>query len=278
MRQLLPCSSPVVESEAAVKHTRCKQQSCTGTPFKGGWCIYHYEKRESVGLTRRVPADPVIAHVRQLRTLGWTHKRIAAVSGVSISQQRHMINGKYKTTIRDVASRLLAVPLTPQSSKWEMVDTPGVRRRLQALAVMGWPQRMVCARAGVGSNIGTLHRGHITAVTFGKIAAVYEELWNVPGPSKQAATMARNAGFAAPMDWDDIDDPCEVPSEPVPAGEDVDEVLLARFLKGRATHHALNHAEKLELARRLIASGHTTYRASIVSHIGLPRLERELAA
>jgi hypothetical protein len=43
------------------------------------------------------------------------------------------------------------------------------------------------------------------------VARVYEELCMIPGPSQRTRALAANRGWAAPLDWDDIDDLNEQP-------------------------------------------------------------------
>lgn len=94
-----------------------------------------------------------------------------------------------------------------------LVDAEPTRRRLHALARMGWPQREVIARVKVPARPNrSITSARVNRFLHDDVARVYNELCMIPGPSKRARTMAANAGWAAPLDWDDIDDLSEEPS------------------------------------------------------------------
>lgn len=100
------------------------------------------------------------------------------------------------------------------------IPAVGTVRRLQALARQGWTYKDIGARMdppvsdraigniiiGAGRNGGLVHRR-----TAAKIAEIYRELYLTPGPSKVAAVRAAKSGFPTWLDWEDIDDPREVP-------------------------------------------------------------------
>ena len=131
-----------------------------------------------------------------------------------------------------------------------LIDGVGTRRRLEALARIGWSfaelgERLgVSARAARKFGTGLVHRD--TAV---RVARLYDELWDQPGGSVHAAARAAAKGWLPPLAWDDdaLDDPDAVPS----AGElvdVVDELAVDLVLSGHrlelsgATAHAAVHA------------------------------------
>lgn len=91
-----------------------------------------------------------------------------------------------------------------------LVDATGSRRRLQALAVLGWPSAALAPRLGlhtksicdIRSNGRKVHR-----TTAARIRQLYRDLVDVQGPSQPAAARARARGWVSPLAWDDIDDP-----------------------------------------------------------------------
>ena len=92
------------------------------------------------------------------------------------------------------------------------VPTIGARRRLQALACLGWTADDVARRIGMqGRYLGiTLRRqATITADLHGAIAAIYEELWDQQAPpshdGRSVRAVAARLGWVPPMAWDDID-------------------------------------------------------------------------
>jgi hypothetical protein len=78
---------------------------------------------------------------------------------------------------------------------------------------MGWTFNEIGRRIGttgqtLQSQLRTSRVSYRRAV---QIAAVYDELWDKPGPSRITATKARRWGYAPPSAWDDIDNPLERP-------------------------------------------------------------------
>lgn len=106
------------------------------------------------------------------------------------------------------------------------VDTIGSRRRMQALAVAGFPIRVVAEQ--LGAEINALHRtvnGKRVAVRKAQdIAQVYRRLRHTdptrfgvdPRQAARVSRMARGKGWVGPDAWEcsDIDDPDAQPEEP----------------------------------------------------------------
>lgn len=139
------------------------------------------------------------------------------------------------------------------------IDPTGTRRRIQALAAIGWPAREVLARIGWSGTPGSLMYGsrRIHRTTATSIAAVYDQLWGRPGGCNRARAAARRNGWAPPLAWDEetIDDPAATPNwgaadDPLP-----DEVAVERAAAGHLTWGQLNDAERAEAIRRLRTSG-----------------------
>lgn len=89
----------------------------------------------------------------------------------------------------------------------------GVRRRLQALAVLGWPAEELGRRIDrTGNNVKQLRsnsRGRCRYSTWERVDQLYHELSDRDGPSLVTAQRARRSGWLAPIQWDDdvLDDP-----------------------------------------------------------------------
>jgi hypothetical protein len=166
------------------------------------------------------------------------------------------------------AAKLLALR-APVLADSALIDATGTRRRLQALVAVGWSGAELMRRIGV---LGTdfpklLDRDRVLVRTDRAVRALYEELWDTPPPAStrwERATRSRALAFAAahgwvpPLAWDDdtIDDPDAAPDHH--QAEDaglVDEVAVERVLRGDGNHRTLNHAERVELARRTAAAG-----------------------
>lgn len=190
--------------------TTCSRPRCPKPPHHSGLCRGHYRKHLSAGLCGRVDATEVAEHIARLRALGWTGSLIGAAAGVSHVVPYYVSKGERRTLTRRTAAAILAIePVLVDSPL--LVDAVGTRRRIEALACLGWPQKVVALRIGRHYTMLTraLSRGRVTASTALLVANVYRELSRASGPSRLAATRARNAGWAPPAAWDDdeIDNP-----------------------------------------------------------------------
>lgn len=140
------------------------------------------------------------------------------------------------------------------------VDAAGVRRRLHALQRMGWSYTHLAPRFGVSyqavaswADEATVYRS-----TVERVRAVYDELWDQPGPSVIARQRAERKGWAPPLAWDDdtIDDPRARPvgiGSWERAGGAIDEIAVHRAVHGDRVY--LRPVERAEAVRRLRAQG-----------------------
>jgi hypothetical protein len=136
------------------------------------------------------------------------------------------------------------------------VPAIGTQRRIQALMVLGWTSRDIAGRCGWATPQAVTElltaRRFLQRDTASAVAAAYDELSMLPGPSRQNRRRCQRKGWAPPLAWDNIDDPDEVPTF---GGSDdqVDPVVVDRLLDGRRVPST--RAEKLEAMRRWRASG-----------------------
>lgn len=143
------------------------------------------------------------------------------------------------------------------------VDATGTRRRIQALCAAGWPMDEIGARIGVAGRDAVFlltRRRWAYRSTAARVAAVYEQLADTPGPSKRSSTLARSRGWLPPLWWDDdtIDDPTFLPPvvETPRDDVDVDPVVVDRLVAGADLHGArVTRAERSAAYRRLVACG-----------------------
>lgn len=194
---------------------RCAQTGCTDEATTRGYCESDYRRRVRMRIFGYRDAEPLRGHVAELRRLGWTWEAIGQAAGLATYTARYIHLGETQGVWPETVDRLLSVPLVPYYSH-HGVDSTGTRRRVQALAWMGWPCREVAARAGTTErSLHTLIRPdrRISAALAARVAAVYEELCMRPGPSRITASKARGRGHAPPLAWDevDIDDPSARP-------------------------------------------------------------------
>lgn len=155
------------------------------------------------------------------------------------------------------------------------VDALGTRRRLQALAALGWPTEWIDSsigrRRGYTSNILS-SRQTVLKSTADLIDSAYESLsMSVPPtdtlPRRQVVSRTRNLaarrGWVPPLAWDDIDDPHELPATYILAdlridktstASHADEVTVERVLAGE-WRTPTTKADRVEVVARWRAQG-----------------------
>lgn len=205
------------------------QRKCRCDECRAANCAYvkrrareQAHERFNPDLSRLVDAEPARQHMRSLMSQGMGWKRIAKVAGVATGTTYVILYGKggndpaehrppRKRIRRDIAEKLLAVRL--DLADGALTDAVGTTRRLRALVAIGWSQSSLGARLGIiPSNTTPLFDGSRRSVqvsTARAVAALYEELWDQPGPSTRARNDAGRKGWTPPLAWDDdtIDDP-----------------------------------------------------------------------
>lgn len=175
------------------------------------------EKLRRSGITMPDLSVQAWAALDRMLAAGRSVSDIAATSGIDrrvLSTQLRQRKARGQKTIR--YSRALAIiAAESKPAVAGVVIAVGSRRRLQALAVMGWTQRDIGARCGLEDSVlSVIQSGRVLRTAAAKaaaIAAVYEELQNQRGPSANATVRALNRGWAPPAAWDDPDDLAERP-------------------------------------------------------------------
>jgi hypothetical protein len=190
----------------------CAWDGCERPVETRGYCATHYRRKLHTGRYGYRDGATAREHVAELRKLGWTWEAIAEASGLSTWVAHNLHRGVTRRLLAESEAALLSVPLVPRESH-RGIDATGTRRRVRALAWMGWPCWMVEDRVGCARRTLTreLSAGRVSVRLAQRVAAVYEELSTIPGPSRVAAGKARGLGFASPWAWDDIDNPRERP-------------------------------------------------------------------
>lgn len=176
---------------------------------------YMYDRAR--GVARLVDAQPLRDHVDALYAAGMSQWDITLAAGWKSRNALADAYRRAKVTPRTMA-RVLAVQAPPASRRNGYVDATGSRRRLQALAVMGWPTREIAARLGNldAQTYVYIANGRTKTIrrrTEQAIAALYDELWDQPGPSARTRSIALRKGWLPPLAWDDdaMDDPAAEP-------------------------------------------------------------------
>lgn len=148
---------------------------------------------------------------------GWSSTAIASASGISRrTLDRQVVRARAGERVllhRHTADLILSMG-APTAG---FVGAAGPSRRLQGLARMGWTLDDLAAETGLPfSTLAVIRQGtrsQTAARAATLIAAVYDRLCMVPGPSPVTAVYARSQGWVPPLAWDDdtIDDPTASP-------------------------------------------------------------------
>jgi hypothetical protein len=169
---------------------------------------------------RLVDSTPAREHLARLAEygIGWKHAAdLAGVSRTVVGRLRGYNSGRPANRVRpETLRRILAVEASPRTANpGALVDALGSGRKLRSLVALGWTRSELGRRIGVTpQNIGplmVLEPGmRITARRWCQIDDLWRDLCMTVGPSVRAAADAKRLGWAPPLAWDDIDDPCEV--------------------------------------------------------------------
>lgn len=205
-----PCGSPSV---ARYKLHGCRCPGCYAANRA-------YENRRSrlIAYGRWQPyvdAEPVRQHVRALMAAGMGWQRISRLAGAPSGAVSKLLYGQDgrppSRRIRPAtAAALLAVrPTLEHLAPGARVDPTGTRRRIRALAAIGWSLTEQARKLGrlVSNYRRVLESPWCTAATAREVAALYERLCMTPGPSQRSRVRARSLAWAPPLAWDAIDDP-----------------------------------------------------------------------
>ncbi|MBV9292036.1 MAG: hypothetical protein JO222_06265, partial [Frankiales bacterium] len=143
-----------------------------------------------------------------------------------------------------------------------LIDATGTRRRLQALMAIGWPSDTLAVKFGYTDGFAVrklCSNRFVRRSTAERVARVYAELADTPGPSVRVCRWAQAAGMLPPIWWDDdtVDDPAAKPAvrERAQRGRgEVDLVVVDRLVDGARVRGA-TRTERFEAFCRLRAQG-----------------------
>ncbi|MGW0939083.1 hypothetical protein [Streptomyces sp. NPDC002666] len=176
-------------------------------------------------------AAPVRAHILNLQACSLGTRQIAKLAGCDRKRVMAITHGRpergtgpQEKVRPELAAAVLAIePTLDNLALHVVIDGTGTRRRLQALVVAGWPQRLLAKRLGMtpGSLGIVITAASVTVRTARAVRALYDDVWNQSptkcGASAGGVSRARNKAAErhwAPVGaWDDetIDDPSQKP-------------------------------------------------------------------
>jgi len=227
-------------------------------------------------------------HVHTLTAAGLGVRQIERLSGVSRYCVRSLLRDGADTSrgrrVRaETEQRLLAVTVDRGNLAGGCkVDATGTRRRVQALATLGWSHAHLARLLGrSSSNVAAMMRAdHVTVATADAVRALYDELWATrPQTTSHAHRIAaartrnraRRLGWLPPLAWDDIDTDTAAAATRTDTlvtgrvrstdqygtglgdGTDLDEIAIDLAMSGEPVR--LTPAESLEVVRRLSDRG-----------------------
>ncbi len=203
---------------------------------------------------RRVPAEPVRTHIRNLLNAGMRLADIADKAGVPIGTlNRITYIPRIVTCQHATADAILALQAEPVD-RWS-VDGTGTRRRLQALMRAGWSQLELAERLGADHSVvstwATLpDGGKVAPDTADMVRVLYDRLNVHDGTNSRARAWAASRSWYPPEAWSDhtIDDPHAEPYSW--CRQLVDDVAVRRALAGELRWADLTDTDRLEVARR----------------------------
>lgn len=210
---------------------KCKRPKCPAPAGKRttGFCQGHYRaflesRAKTVG--RRlgyVGAQPARDHLAALRATGLTLARISLLSGVNRRVMQRL--AKQDLVNAETERKLFALSVSGEihsiSADAAKIDATGTRRRLQALAAMGYHHEGVADMLDMDRTniwrLATRYKELVFAQTARDIDALFRKLQMTPAPpgrgAVQAINRAKRNGWAPPLAWDEdtIDNPSAMP-------------------------------------------------------------------
>lgn len=202
----------------------CGVADCDRRRSRRGLCNTHYQaqaaqlKAAGRWVSAYVDADPARRHVKALKAAGVGERRIAELAGISRTSLTKMLHGSAsrgtgpsRKVQGEVAAKLLAVPLPDRTNHAVIADNAlvgaaGTIARMQALVAAGYPRSQLAARIGVTASNATRlfapSTPRVTAGTARRVAALFDELKDIPGPSPRARAEGHRRGWPHPGDLD----------------------------------------------------------------------------
>lgn len=208
----------------------CRQECC-----RSARRAYNQHKRRQIAYGRWNPwgdIDAVRTHIARLRASGMTQARIAAAARIASSHVSNIARGTGAVS-RQTAEAILAVRAA-QEVDAGYVPAELVRRRIQALACLGWGAPDLARESGVSAR-GLWYvrkRTWVQAAVYRKVAAAYDRMSMTVAPESQYTTRIRaraaSLSWLPPLAWDDSlidlvgDDLTEEVARQVAAMDDTD--------------------------------------------------------
>lgn len=166
------------------------------------------------GVGTRVSPELASKHVLYMHdSCGMKWSAIARAAGVSRGTIDRLRRGTSGTVTVAVESAILNVRHIANRNL-TVVPAIGLRRRIQALQMMGWAQATLAEAFSVSDTSSVrdwTRQDRVLWDTHERVRVFYESHCMTFGGSRRTASRAEQSGYAPPMAWLDIDDPDEQP-------------------------------------------------------------------
>ena len=185
---------------------------------------YAKEGKRTPGVKATVPIVEVRAHLRKLSGAGIGRRRVAEITGVSMTTLASLYTDTVppsrhpkKNVLRSTAEKIYAVQPTRENlADAQVVPARTAQRRIQALYAIGFNALQIAERAKLSASNEVpriLSASRITKRVDEQIAEAYDAMsMKPPTPSNRyekaaitrAKNLARERGWHPPLAWDDI--------------------------------------------------------------------------
>lgn len=197
---------------------KCSRSKCTrlSRSIRTGLCEIHAKNSDaSMGF---VDATLLKEHYTALQQAGMSVVAIAQASGINRSTLYRL--GAWESghawgsgwCEMETYRRVMAIPVPEVMTESAVrVHGIGTRRRLQALAAIGYSASHVGREFGIsGSAVAlTMKHEYVNASTAARVKELFDRWQLTPGPSDAVRRLAKRRGYLPPLAWDEdtIDDP-----------------------------------------------------------------------
>lgn len=202
---------------------------------------------------------------------GVPSKRISEILWGAVSRGRKLPPQRLTWTVYSNAilgvSQEQMVDVGSGHHRFMMAD--GTRRRVEALACLGWSRGQLCKMGGIsedGISERRLKEGRkVSRGTADRVRILYDKLWDQPAPDSRASRWVRGVaasrGYAPPMAWDDdqIDDPKAHPTRG--STDRVDPLIAELVMSGVVKWEGLRKVDRQVVAAAIISQGWSAERA-----------------
>ncbi|MFK4801723.1 hypothetical protein ACI3K5_23950 [Streptomyces sp. MPA0124] len=171
-------------------------------------------------------AEPIRQHVLAIRATGMGLRTLAARAGVTVATVDHLIYGNSphppaaKIRTENAKALLAYWPTLDDYDDGSIIDATGTRRRLQALAAIGWPVSSLHHHINI-ITVSSLERLRFNQQVTARVARAVRDVYQwasvgtaedhgiTPWIAERGRGHATRRGWAKPVAWDDdtIDNP-----------------------------------------------------------------------